>query len=316
MALSDPEMSRGGDPGPETRAGFGSPRMHLFAVPPYRTPAMMPSFFRRPACPCVFGLFLVFCAGPSAAQPVWLEGGPDRGVSLEILKPDFAGADDATFASMGYYLSGRFPVRAGTHLVVELPVSHFGVEGRFSSRSETALGNPYLGFEIAPPGLPLWVEAGLRAPFATDNGGGFTGAVADIDRFGTFFPDVAALIGMLNYRYRRSSGFGLRLRGGASVLVNTDATELEDSEEVALHYLIQVWNRTGRYRLGGGVSGVVLATAEAFAFGKDSFHHVVLTGVLVLNRLQPGLSIQVPLDRDLRESVNAVFGVNLTVALD
>ena len=264
------------------------------------------------------GTLSQLCAVPVSAQPLWTSQDRQTSVAVEWHKPSFdedRGRDDIGFLTSALFLSGRVAVADNLRLVGELPVAHLSIDSDFGDETNTALGNPYLGLEVDLINSLLWGEVGLRAPLASgDDVALEPGLFADADRFEAFVPDALSVIAMGNIRLQSASGIGVRLRGGASLVVDTDDEEFEDETEVILTYSAQGWYGAGQVQVGAGLTGR-LFTSEEGNLGEISFHHLGLSVIGTFGMVQPGVHIRLPLDEDLSDFIDSVFGLNLTVLI-
>ena len=261
-------------------------------------------------------VFLLAYPATLSAQSVWMGQRPPKSFSIEWLKPSFDGSD-VGFLTSALFLSGRVPLADNVRLTAELPVAHVSSDSEFDDASDTAIGNPYLGIELGESTGSLWGEIGVRAPLASsDNEAVFVGILADFDRFEAFVPDVLSIVGQATLASRSTSGFSVRLRGGSSVLINTDKEAFEDGGELYLAYSGQGWYAAGPVQIGAGVTGRMLVTEDDLSLGERSIHQGGLSLIATLGKVQPGIYVKVPLDEDLKDSLNFVAGLNLTVLLD
>ena len=251
-----------------------------------------------------------------AAQSVWIDQHLDQSFALEALKPSFSDGEDISFLTSVLYLSGRFRLSERIRVVAELPVSHFGDESEFGDEGGTSLGNPYVGVELTHPDVASFIEIGLRVPLASEEGAGLgTGFVTDFDRLEAFLPDALAVLVAPNYVYANASGFGVRVRLGPSLIVNTDEDEFSDRTEVFGLYGAQLWYGTGRVRVGAGFTGRVTFTEEGANLRERTVHHVGAALIGDLGDVRPGLHFKVPVDEDFGDFLNYVVGLSLSVPL-
>ena len=203
-------------------------------------------------------VFLLAYPATLSAQSVWMGQRPPKSFSIEWLKPSFDGSD-VGFLTSALFLSGRVPLAANVRLIAELPVAHFS--SNFDDASDTAIGNPYFGIELGESTGWASGEFGVRVPLApSDNGAIFVGILADFDRFEAFVPDFWSFSGQAALASRSTSGFSVRLRGGPSLLINTDKAAFEDGGELYLAYSGQGWYAAGPVQIGAGVTGRMLVT--------------------------------------------------------
>lgn len=183
------------------------------------------------------------------AQSIWLDKGHDKTISLEILKPDFDGDDNTTFATSASFLSGRFRATNNIFLVGEIPFAHLGVDSDFGrDDSENTLGNPYFGIELHGNNSPLYGEIGVRLPLAPDtdeNEAAIVGLFTElVDRAEAFISDAIPISGAINYRHKNPTGFVLRLRGGSALWIETGEG---DETELFLLYSVQAGYESSKF---------------------------------------------------------------------
>jgi hypothetical protein len=261
----------------------------------------------------------------SPAQSIWLDRRHDKTITLEILKPNFDGEDNTTLATSALFLSFRSPLSKKLHFVAELPFAHSGFEainrGESGStsvdESESTLGNPYFGLEIAGQSSPVFAEIGIRVPFAAEDklGAVVTGFFTDFDRFEAFLPDLVPITGMLNYYHKEASGLAIRLRGGSSLLINHNKEKNEDATEWFLGYSAQAGYESERVSVLGGVTGRANISEGDLDFGERSIHQLGFNASVGLGNVRPGVHFRLPLDDDLKNSLDFVLGFNLGIQL-
>jgi len=258
------------------------------------------------------------------SQPLWLDRSHDKTVALEILKPDFDDEYNTTFtSSLAVFLSLRYPIGKKVLLVAELPFVHSKAEFFGYDKSDNSIGNPYLGLEIRGEGSPFFAEVGVRAPLTQEEEDGelnvaaIVGAMIDqVDRLEAFAPDYLPITGMVNYQHKDPSGFVFRLRSGPAFLIDTDKQEREDATESFLLYSAQAGYESKQISVDAGLSGRWWLTTEEYdTFGERTIHQFGLTTSIGLGIVRPGLQIRLPLDKDLTEFLDLVFGVNLGIHL-
>lgn len=252
--------------------------------------------------------------GELRGQGVWTGPGSGGTVWLEIVKPEDT-ETGTPLLSTAWYLGGRLPLGETTALVGELPMAFAGeqeargLRGRrtFTLDAEAALGNPYLGLELAT-GSPLSWELGLWLPAAD---GGFraigVGRSADaVDRLEAWTPaDVVPLVGTADYVARAPSGLFARARGGSTVWIPTGVGDME----VTFQYGGQVGWENEDLRAFGGLTGRFVATGSG-TLADITLHQLGGGARFLLGRVEPGVQLRVPLDDGLAD---LVFGVSAAV---
>lgn len=197
-------------------------------------------------------------------------------------------------------------------MLANYPVAHFGVDNEFFNESETAIANPYVGFEFRRPGTSSFIELGGRVPLAPDDklGALLYGTFADINRLGAFAPDLLTVTGKFNYYNENASNLIVRLRGGSTVLIPTD----EGDTELVLDYSAQVGYKGSQISVIGGLSGQLIVTEEDLDLGERTIHQLGASASLNLGSVRPGIHFWIPMDEDL-DFIDFVLGLNLVLQL-
>jgi hypothetical protein len=256
--------------------------------------------------------------GSSAAiaQTIWAPATVDNPtVMLEVARPvlnddvgNLSTPSGAMFASMWWPVSSRILA------VAEVPFSY----GRLTSPDgtarieNTAFGNPYVGIEYRFSGSPLFLEAGARAPLAPEDElvATIVGVTSDLDRWEAFATDAVPVLTMLNYTPRLSSGWVMRLRGGAVNWIPT-------SGDYDLYGLADAQGGYAGHRflvLAGGTGRALLT--ENGSFGNRTAFQLGAGGWYEFGRVRPGLQFRLPVDSDLTEISDFTFGLSADVRLN
>ncbi|MGH7453200.1 MAG: hypothetical protein ACRENG_17755 [bacterium] len=260
------------------------------------------------------------------AQSLWLDRSHDKTIALEVIKPDFKNNNLGTFTSsrsgLALFLSLRWPLSERLHFVGELPFAYGNYEFKSSlinineHESGSAIGNPYLGLEIKGANTPIFAEFGVRLPITPeDNVGTGLNIYSDVDRIEAFFPKTLPFSGMVNFHHVGSSGLAIRLRGGASFWVFTDMEAFNEDTELFASYSAQVGYEFRQVSVMAGFTGRANLTAEDADFSQRSVHQFGAAASLGAGKVRPGVQLRLPLDDDLKDILDAMFGVQLGIEL-
>jgi hypothetical protein len=262
----------------------------------------------------VIGLALTLHAPPVVGQSsLWLDGRTDKHLALEILKPNFEGDVNTTFATQALFLSLRYPLSPKVVLIADVPFAHYGMDG--SPETESTIGNPYIGIEARGENSPVSGEFGIRLPLvSSDNPSAqFVGAFVDLDRWEAFWDDFVPISAMLNARWRSVQGVVTKLRVGPTLWASTGD---DGDTELLLDYTAQIGYEGERGSVIGGFTGVMIVTEDDANFGERTYHQAGVAGSLRFNRVMPGMSVRLPLDEDMRDIHDVVVGIHVSIELN
>lgn len=250
-------------------------------------------------------------AAPAFAQSIWLDREHRPSLLAEVLFPNFEGGG-TEFPTWAWFVAGKLPVASAGAVVLELPYSR-GELSEFSNTSESSIGNPYIGYEYRPHPNGLLVEAGLRVPLASEDKflPFFVGLYSDAARQEAFIPNLLPLRLGLHYHHRDSNtqvAWDLRVVPTAWIQTENDAnTDFIIGYGGTLRYEGEV------ARVGGGLTGRWIATAEGADFGEASVHQLDLAADFLRGSVRPGVQLKLPLDDDFSQGFDKSWGFTLTV---
>jgi len=256
-------------------------------------------------------MILVDCV---AAQSLWLDRSADRTVSLEFIKPRYDGSSNETFFSASWTLSTRIAISDLTTVNVEMPFAHFNVDEPVAGfDGSSTIGNIYVGAEIHGRESGLFGEFGVRLPTVDGEeiAAFITGALSDfVDREEAFVNDAFPLLAAINYHQHDPSGLVVRIRTGLSTWV---AVGDRADTEIFLVYGGQAGYSSSGLSVLAGVTGRLWLTQEANDTSEAFFHQVAVMAGPRFGRFLPALQLRIPVDEQLNELIDFVWGLSLTV---
>jgi hypothetical protein len=272
-------------------------------------------------------LALALAAGRLPAQEMWLGPRDGASIAVEAMQVNFtwsgmvnlgSGGVKQDFGSTALFLTGRAPVWSGTALVMELPVSYgsFTADNGLGYRetiSDFGIGNPYVGVEGGQRGSPVFGELGVRLPVMSERkvASALVGLFSDLDRMDAFLPDIVTVSAFMNVRAGGNAGFRFRLRAGPMAWFATKSFVLEHPELYGA-YAVQAGYAFRLVEVFGGVTGRAILTESVENRFTDQ---AVLAVHLNLGRVEPGLSLRVPLDNGRNDLISSTVGVSVRVAM-
>lgn len=270
----------------------------------------------------VSAVFLLVLAGPASAQSIWIDRGVDRAIWLEVLKPNFSEEFltnggffspplKSTFATSAVFLSTRWRVSGPLLLRAEIPFVNVGFKGQpqfFGGTSENQFGNPFVGIELGRPDASSSGEIGVRIPIVDDEHP-FSAQMAsyiDFDRFEAFLPNVWTFTAMANVQFTGKTGLLLRLRAGPAFFL---PTESGPDPELFGDYSVQAGYQANRATVLGGLSGRGWLTESDLS--NRFIDQLGFAASYTFGNFIPGVHFRVPLDDNLSNYVDFIFGINV-----
>lgn len=255
------------------------------------------------------------------AQSPWLNNTGSGYFSFEFSKPKvplFDGED--SFFSASYDLSAGVPLNDKSEIIIDLPIAHFNVKSSdFDFDPQTTIGNIYLGFRTGERSNPVRAEFGVLLPTASDDNELATliGAIAMPNREEKFAADTWALTAKVRAEdIINDDGLFYRANGG---LMYANYS-LNDVDLTALY--LDIVGQIGIRSENGfcGVFGINSRTGlndDSKYSEDDSSSFIAGLGVSFRSdNIEPGLTINLPLDEPFKELVDNVISVSFLYHLN
>lgn len=241
-----------------------------------------------------------------------------------MFNSDTFNRDAITSASSVLFITGKFNLRPGIRLILEVPVSHVGFteDEFFEGSSHTTIGNLYAGGQLDIPSSSLNlqsnVELGLRFASMPEPGffedmGYFTGALSENERKEAFIYKMWSVPVALNSAFRLNERFSLETKLGT----NLDIYAGEESEALD-NELHLIYGATGLYSFNSFTAHLGLNGRNHYAGNEPEFAD---TGLLQARggisfsagSLEPGMFVRAPLGENYSEIVDWAFGFSIAV---
>ncbi len=246
------------------------------------------------------------------SQTLWLHQSMSKGISIEILRPDFKNGEDIGFITSTSFFTARFPISQTITVVGEIPFAVADFKNDQSS-TEASLGNPYVGIELHERGAMYTTELGVRYPLIEPDFSSieiFLSYITDfIDRAEAFLPEIIPFSGAI--RYHNSAAFPLVINSRVATVVWVPKGDNGDNE-LWLLYSMQMGYKIAGTSITAGISGRWWASGEDGDFNDNSMHQAGLTATSRWGSFKPSLTFKLPLDQDLKDMIGYVLGINLS----
>lgn len=268
---------------------------------------------------------LLCIAGAGQAQSPFINSRETRYLGLEAQKVFFKSAEGLSFLNGALHLSGQVPLAQGLLLGFDLPMARFSErQGRsfnFSPRniSQTAVGNPLLALRFRRPGSRFTGEFGARLPLLGigDFSAASVGLFTDFYRIDAFAPKTLSILTAFTVHSENNLGIYSNVQMGGFLLVATgDARGSNENEDLYLRYRLGVGRASGPVDVSANLGGILLVTEGKLDIGQRTVHQFQVSANYTGGSFRPGLSLRMPVDNDLRQVVDAVFGLQLMVVFE
>jgi hypothetical protein len=254
-------------------------------------------------------LGMLSISSPAAAQSNWLYPTTGQSVSLEAYRLSFHGLH--SFLSMTWFLSAKTSTSfKGVSAVMEWPFTNWDWDG--DSKAQNFFGNPYIGIEYATRGSSPVGGGGIRFPVAPDDkctAYEFAAATC-FDRIEAFMPDVFTIYASGGYRYVFDEYHSIQLLGGPVIM---NWTEGGVDSELFFDYKGEYWARTDILSFGVGFTGRILLTESDLDFDERTWHQLGFASSVAFGQFRPGFHMRIPLDEELKDFSDVIYGLNFSV---
>ncbi len=265
------------------------------------------------------GWILCFvCLGSSLnGQSIWMGNLPNKSISIEFKKPFFAESDVFGFTTSSWFVSGKYSLPQNFVASVEFPFSYLIYDDRIPRNGEFISGNPYIGVTYLGPGKNISADIGLRLPLSPDIFSDHADAAAVglvtefVERPEAFMPDITPINIRLNYANWGDNKFFYRLQAGPSLWLAEDGAD----NDWLMHYSTQVGYRLEQAGLFIGFNGLWLMNSEDGSAEKN-WHQLAASTYFVFGKMQPLVSVKMPLDESLSDLVEMSVSVGFNFLLN
>lgn len=250
---------------------------------------------------------ILLVASPLAAQMPWTMNSPQRGFSLDILRPKLQGGG-TSLTSFAAYAGGRFPL-GGLRIRFEVPYARLAGDG--GGGSSSTIGNPYVGLESGTE-KGLGFEAGVRVPLASeDEFASLFGGLSDITRSEAFVPNGLTVATRVRWRFQDAGGFTFDAGGGPSLLIPTKGGD----PDMLLHHHMSAGYRGPSVWVAIGFAGWTALTGDGGGVGERTINEVGASIGLARGQVRPALHIIAPLDDGYNSAVGVVIGLGVAILM-
>lgn len=236
-------------------------------------------------------IFTVTLPGTALAQAPSVGRNMSHALWIEIQKPQFDELDTGILNGVLVPIY-RVAISERTFIVLDLPISHadFG-DG---SAQETMFGNPYVGVEYGAANSPMWWEAGIRPPIASENNfsAAFMGLETDFNRAEAFSAKLLSIVTRFNYRERMEGGGLFHVRPGLAYLIASSGGDAD----LLFDYRVMGGYESAGYIAGAALSGRLVVTGGGGDLLDRTVNQLTLLGNRTTGSIRPGVELRIPLN--------------------
>jgi hypothetical protein len=243
---------------------------------------------------------------------------PAQSLNIEVLRPQFKfrtsdpnkPSEPSTFTT-AWFATLALPIYKNVHFVGQVPFASGKLDENPVTTKGSTIGNPAFGLRFDHQNL--FIDVGLRLPFAKNGFAGFIGAIADIDRQEAFVPDLLPLYGMIRTKISVSK-FSVRPYGGATFNIRVERDKLgvdylrsvfrarANDGELFVLYGGEGGFDLGKFYVGGAYSARTWVSSGV-SFGTSSINQVTVRAKYDFGKVIPGALFRFPVDDILLDSV-------------
>jgi len=241
-----------------------------------------------------------------------------QSLNIEVLRPQFKfrssdpmKPSEPSTLTTAWFATLALPIYKNIHFVGQVPFAGGKLDENPVTTKGSTIGNPAFGLRFDHQNL--FIDAGLRLPFAKNGFGGFIGAIADIDRQEAFVPDILPLYGMIKTKISAGK-FSVRPYGGATFTIRIERDSLKfdylknvfsvraNDGELFVVYGGEGGFDLGKFYVGGAYSARTWVTSGV-SFGTGSINQVSIRAKYDFGKVIPGAIFRFPVDDILLDSV-------------
>jgi hypothetical protein len=273
----------------------------------------------RPYFLVAIAVALASCLAVSAnGQSPWLNYNGRTVVNLRYASPSFDtdGYWQASGMVVNLDITGRLNEKSA--MVVSVPYAHYSESHEdyywgTESIKQDLVGNPYFGVQVRPSIPYLSYDFGVRLPLVSDNkfAAALTGMLSDVDQFEAFIPDYMPIHFGFTINLKNEQGLFTRVKIFPYSWIYVGDSKYVDDTEFALHYGAVSGFENQNIRVQGGISGFSLLTEDQLLFDDSSLKQFGMEMSYRLGKFWPGIHFRIPLDDEVNDVVNLVWGISV-----
>ncbi|MFH1194255.1 MAG: hypothetical protein V1720_01005 [bacterium] len=267
-------------------------------------------------------LLMYFSTNNILSQTMFLQNMPTDKVQFgfRFLHPSIKNLNDQAALAGVYQFSVNIPLGSNINLIAEAPFMHYevGYDNRYSNstRQETGLGNIFLGFQTRGANQAESASSmtfGLFIPSAEEN-------VARYGLFTNYYEHMKYYQNSMglyyNYAYHKKYENNLKLgfETGPNIFIPTSGNE--DGIELILHYILTAGYSIDKFSVNTEFLGTAFMTGDFNNFSDRLLHSIAFGVAWKEETVTPQLFYMFYLKDGMRDVVNAVLGIKVTVSLE
>lgn len=243
-------------------------------------------------------IFIVvsFCTNDLSAQSFFLRQKSGTWLAGEVNFLNVSN-DYKHYSGLNTALNLKLKTTEKFYLIAELPIVHGSTDYmHYDNKSETAIGNPFIGFQVFTKIKGLSFISGVRLPAADKEKSiaYFPSYYSDLEKFTAFFSEVVGINILSSYEFDISNRFFGSLSFGPSLMI-PKKNEYNDTELYA-NYSFALGFNNELFKISSGITGIMIISESDLNFDERTLHHFVLSGAVNLGKLLPGITARIPMD--------------------
>ena len=274
-------------------------------------------------------ILIIALKPPLFGQSSWTYRPTSSTISLAYFSPSFAQQPFSQFVQIQGWtmvLSGRVSLSERTYFVAAVPYLHssmtfppspftiYGSPATFGQdKSESKIGNPYIGLEFGGAGSAVKGEIGLHPKVYDENSiANISAGLSDIDLLEMCIADYYSIQGGVNFLTGEAIGFVGKARLGASHFIPTNDG---GTSQTLVDYSAGVGYRGEIVDMGFLYAGRTVTTGETLVGSRKGVNYLTISIGARFESIRPEVSYKMPLDDEMKQITSYILGLGIAVEL-
>jgi|GEM_PF-6700991 len=270
---------------------------------------------------------------PLSAQQLWSSDYPGSSLSVEYLHPSFQKQVFGSYSGFVLLFSGRIAVAEDVHLSAEFPYVGTTVDmayvnylydpstGQYTfiqqrtKESRSTIGNLSVGVEFGSAESKGRFRVTIPTISEDQTGSAIAGLLGDLWNQERYAAKLLGIAGGYTYQPVFQNGLGVMFGISPFLWIPVGINEGGRDTEFSVDYAAGVGYRGEWLKVGLGLGGRMLLTEDEWINGKKALHFFKAESDFRIGILQPGISVRLPLDREVSNILGSTIAFRVQVLM-